>query len=106
METVPVSTTVPPRDWLPGRGFGEASSPCIFRSKVLYEKLRGRAARRFCSHACVMASSTFNSEMSCVPSMGGAPGGCPEAELQACSAETRLEGQLMAGVAVEKPRSQ
>ena len=51
-----VHYTYLPRDWLPGRGVWGLSSPCIFRSKVLYEKLRGRAARRFCSHAHVMAS--------------------------------------------------
>lgn len=34
-----------PRDWLPGRGVWGLSSPCIFRSRVLYKKLRGRAAR-------------------------------------------------------------
>lgn len=34
-----------PRDWLPGRGVWGLLSPCIFRSKVFYEKLRGRAAR-------------------------------------------------------------
>ena len=57
MKTARVPDThASPETGCQGEELGGLSSPCIFRSKVLEEKLPGRAARWFCTRAHTAAS--------------------------------------------------